>query len=166
MYRFMVECGLFSEAEPLIKTAQAVCPDTEEAQLTLAAVLFNLAGVRFECNRIAESLELCERVLEIRKRLLDQLDPLLGNTFFSVGIVYMEAGCLEESLNSNLIAVRIHEAGQKSGKHDGSPTALAYLDLGLCYWKMGKLDLASTYVEKGLALFEKTSGKLFQKYGQ
>ncbi|KAI1764173.1 TPR-like protein [Hypoxylon sp. FL1150] len=163
---YMVERGLFSDAEPLIMTAQLACPDTEEALLTLSAVLFNLAGVRFECNRIKESLELCKRVLEIRERLLDPIDPLLGNTLFSIGIVYMEAGYFQESLQSNLRAVKIHEACQKCGKHDGSPTALSYLDLGLCYWKMGELGLASTYVEKGLALFEKTSGKLSQKYGQ
>ncbi|XXH04301.1 hypothetical protein Hte_010715 [Hypoxylon texense] len=163
---FMVESEQFSKVEPLIMTALAVCPDSEETRLTLSKVLLSLAGVRFECNRIAESLGLCERVLEIQERELDPLDPILGNTLYSIGIVCMEAGRLEESLQYNLRAVQIHEAGQKSGKHDGSLTALAYLDLGLCYWKRGELDSASKYVETGLALFEKTSGKLSQKYGQ
>jgi tetratricopeptide (TPR) repeat protein len=162
----MVERGLFTEAEPLLMTARAVCPDSEEALLTLSSVLFNLAGVRFECNRIKESLELCKQVLQIREHMLEPLDPLLGNTLYSIGIVYMEDGQLEEALRCCLKAVEIHEACERNGKHDGSPTGLSCLDVGLCYWKMGELELASRYIERGLGLFEKTTGKSSQKYGQ
>ena len=94
----MVERGSFTEAEPLLLTARLACPDSEEALLTLAGVVFNLAGVRFECNRIKESLELCQQVLQIREKILRPSDPLLGNTLYSIGIVYMEDGQLEEAL--------------------------------------------------------------------
>ncbi|EKJ75860.1 hypothetical protein NXS19_008327 [Fusarium pseudograminearum] len=163
---YLVERGLFSEAEPLILIAQAVCPDHEQASLTLATVLFNLAGVRFECNRIDEALELCKKVLTIREQMLQPNDPLLGNTLYSIGIVYMEAGDLEESLRLHLRAVEIHEYCQANSEHDGSPTAMAYLDLGLCYWRMKKLDLASSYIEKGLAIHDQTTGRSSLKYGQ
>lgn len=163
----MVEYGRFPEAEPLIKLAQEVCPaETDEAQLTTATVLFNLARMRFECNRVEESLELYEKVLEIHQRLLSREDPHLGNTYLSLGIVYMEAGRLQESLDCHLKAVGIHSACQKQGKHDGSFTAQAYLNLGLCHWKMGELEIASVYVMKGLSFFEKTDDKTSYKYGQ
>lgn len=155
----MVERGLFTEAEPLIMAAQAACPESEGNILTLATVLFNLAGVRFECNRIKETVELCIRVL-------DPMDPLLGNTFYSAGIAYMEAGNLEEALECSLRAVEIHETCQKRQIHDGSPTALSYLDLGLSYWKRGEIDAASSFIEMGLDLFEETTGVGSQKYGQ
>ncbi|KAI0400853.1 TPR-like protein [Xylaria palmicola] len=163
---YMVERGLFTEAEPLLMTARSACPDSEGALLTLAGVLFNLAGVRFECNRIKESLKLCQQVLQIRERILGPADPLLGNTLYSIGIVYMEDGQLEKALQCCLEAVKIHETCEKDGKHDGSPTGLSCLDAGLCYWKIGELELASRYIERGLDLFERTTGKLSQKYGQ
>ncbi|KAL6912574.1 hypothetical protein FSST1_010334 [Fusarium sambucinum] len=163
---YLVERCLFTEAEPLILIAQAVCPDQGQASLTLATVLFNLAGVRFECNRIAEALELCKKVLTIREQMLQPDDPLLGNTLYSIGIVYMEAGDFEESLRLHLRAIEIHEDCQKKLKHDGSPTAMAYLDLGLCYWRMKKFDLASKFIEKGLEIHEFTTDKSSLKYGQ
>lgn len=162
----MVERGLFTEAESLLVTARAVCPDSEEARQTLATVLFNLAGVRFECNRIPDSLQLCKEVVEIREKLPDPFDPLLGNIMYSIGIVYMENGQLKEALGSCLRAVEIHEFCQSKGRHDGSPTALAYLDVGLVYWKMGELESASHFITKGLEIFERTTGKCSQKYGQ
>ncbi|CEI68080.1 unnamed protein product [Fusarium venenatum] len=163
---YLVERCLFTEAEPLILIAQAVCPDQGQASLTLATVLFNLAGVRFECNRIDEALELCKKVLTIRQQMLQPDDPLLGNTLYSIGIVYMEAGDLEESLRLHLRAIEIHEDCQAKSKHDGSPTAMAYLDLGLCYWRMKNFDLASMYIEKRLVIHELTTGKTSLKYGQ
>ncbi|KAK8062353.1 hypothetical protein PG997_014450 [Apiospora hydei] len=174
---YMVERGLFSEVEPLINTAKEACPEIDESRLTLARILFNLAGVRFECNRIKESLELCQEVLDIRSKVLSPLDPVLGNTLYSIGIVYMEDGQLDKALASCLEAVHIHEECQKSGKHDGSPTGLSCLDVGLCYWKQGKLgddaegkreklELASEYIERGLGLFKETTGEQSQKHGQ
>ena len=157
---------MFAEADPLLQMAQTACPESPEALRTLATLLLSLAGLRFECSRLKEALDYCLHCLEIRERTLSPLDPLLGNTLLSAGIVYMENGLLVESLRCHLKAVKLHEAGQRDGKHDGSPTAFAYMDLAICYWKMDQLDDANEFVEKAADLFRVTSGELSQKYGQ
>lgn len=157
----MFERGMFSQAEPLLTLAQGACPE-EFDPLTRATLLFNLAGIRFECNRVHESLDLCKRALDLRSQHLAADDPVLGNTYFSLGIIYMESGDLRESLSHNLKALEIQESSQR---HDGSPVAWAQANLGLCYWKMRKLELASEWLGKAQQCFG-MENKWSQKYGQ
>jgi tetratricopeptide (TPR) repeat protein len=156
----MFERGLFSEAEPLLNLARDALPESTE-NLTVATLSFNLAGIRNECNRIAEARELCECTMKIREKMLAHDDPLLGNTYYSMGIVYMEDGQLEKALEYIKRAVKIHE---NCPEHDHSPTAFSYGNLGLCYLRMGKLNEASICMEKSEVLWRNSCGVDSDRY--
>jgi hypothetical protein len=68
-----------------------------------------MAGIRNECNRIAEARDLCIRALEIREIMLDHDHSLLGNTYYSMGIVYMEDEQVEKSPKYNHKAVHFRD---------------------------------------------------------
>ncbi|KAK4200760.1 hypothetical protein QBC40DRAFT_264763 [Triangularia verruculosa] len=159
---YMFERGLHTDAETLLALAQRVCPDDSDS-LVVATILFNLAGIRNETNRIPEARDLCLRSLEIRERLLARDDPLLRNTYYSMGIVYMEDNQLDKSLEYNLKSIQIRDT---SGNEDAPGMAFAYGNLGLCYRRRGQLDEASQWMEKSEALWRKACGIESDKYAQ
>ncbi|KAI0457680.1 TPR-like protein [Xylaria acuta] len=134
---YMYERGLHAEAEPLVQLARVVCPDTPDAILTLADILWSLAGLYFEGNRITEALALVIRVFDIRKNKLDPLDQLLAVTSSVLGVCYLEDGQLDEALTSSLNALRIFESRHKSRVSDDDQMDWAYGGLTYTYWKLG-----------------------------
>ncbi|KAB5515439.1 hypothetical protein GE09DRAFT_577621 [Coniochaeta sp. 2T2.1] len=161
---YMFERGKFSGIEPLLKLAKHVSPDMPG--LTQASVLFNLAGVHFECNRIEKALRLCNRALDLRHGHLDAWDPVLADTLTSIGIVYMEDGQLETAMGCHQRAIEIHERAWRADTHDGSPAAMAHMNQAMCYIRAKSYAHASTLAETAAMLFEVTSGVKSQKYGQ
>lgn len=121
----------------------------------VADILWNLAGIRNENNRIQEALSLCIRVLKIREALLPPNDPVLSNTYYSIAIVYMEDGQLDKALHYNLKALRISEDSQDQ---DQSSTAFALGNLGICYRRMHQLEEASKCMETAEILWRQSCG--------
>lgn len=158
--RYLFERGLHTDAEAFLHLARAACPDDEQ-NLVVAAILWNLAGISNESNRVREALELCVQVLKIREALLPPNSPVLVNTYYSVGIVYMENGELEKSLEYNLKALRISQDYQDQ---DQSSTAFTYSNLGLCYRRMRELEEASDCMEKAEFLWRQSCGTGSDRY--
>lgn len=152
--RYLFERGLHTDAETFLHHAHAACPDDEE-NLVVADILWNLAGIRNENNRVKEALLLCIRVLKIREALLRPNHPLLRNTYYSIAIVYMEDGQFEKSLEYNFKALRIRE---KCPEKDQSSTAFAYGNLGICHRRMHKLEEASKCMEQAEILWRQSCG--------
>lgn len=145
-----------------MRHAQAACPD-DKTNLVVANILWSLAGIRNENNRIKEALALCVQVLKIREALLPPNDPVLGNTYYSIGIVYMEDGQLEKSLEYNLKALQLHSR-KNSPDQDQSSTAFTYGNLGLCYQRMNELEKASECMELAELLWRTTYGTGSDRY--
>lgn len=150
----MFERGLHTDAETFLHHAHAACPDDEE-NLVVADILWNLAGIRNENNRIQEALSLCLSVLKIREALIPPNDPALINTYYSIAIVYMEDGQLDKSLEYNLKALLIWK---NCPDKDHSSMAFALGNLGICYRRMHKLEEASKCMEMAEDLWRKSCG--------
>lgn len=140
---YLFERGLFSEAEDLLEIAQSTCDASDSP--VLANILFNLAGIRCECNRIREARDLCERSLSIREKVLPANDQILGNTYYSMGLIYMEEGKYDEALQCHFKSVHVREL---STDKDIQPTAFTFQNLALCYLAMNRLDDAANYMER------------------
>lgn len=123
--------------------------------MVVANVLWNLAGIRGENNRIQEALSLCIRVLQIREALLPPNDPMLVNTYYSIAIIYMENGQLDKSLEYNLRALKIRK---KCVDKDQSSLAFTYGNLGICYRRMHNLEEASKCMEDAESLWRQSCG--------
>jgi tetratricopeptide (TPR) repeat protein len=163
--RYMFECGLHLEAEQLLNLAQQTYPQ-DSNNLLSATISFNLAGLRFECNRMDEARVLCHRAMEMREALLSPNDPLLANTYYSMAIVYMENGELDLSLAYNLKALDVRNAVDALKGHDDAPTAFAYGNLGLCYWRRGEYGPASSCMEKAEEMWRNSCGRESDKYAR
>ncbi|KAK4207970.1 hypothetical protein QBC37DRAFT_454147, partial [Rhypophila decipiens] len=129
--------------------------------LLTAEIVWPLAGTLFENNRVAEALPLLLKSLRIREALLPPNDPVLGITYYSIGIFYMEDNQLDKSLEYNLKAL---EVGQKCGDPDEGPLAFTYGNLGLIYRRMGNLERASECMEKGEELWRQSYGTDSDRY--
>lgn len=138
----------------------AACPDNEES-LVVASIVWPLAGILFENNRIKEAMPLFLKSLKIRETLLHPNDPVLGNTYYRIGILYMEDNQLEKSLEYNLRALEVR---QKCDDPDERPLAFTYVNLGLIYRRMGELDKGSECMEKGEELWRQSYGTDSDRY--
>ncbi len=101
------------------------------------------------------------RSLKIREALLPPNDPVLGNTYYSIGIFYMEDNQLEKSLEYNIKALEVR---QNCGDPDEGPLAFTYGNLGLIYRRMGELDRGSECMEKGEELWRRSYGTESDRY--
>ncbi|KAK4182102.1 hypothetical protein QBC35DRAFT_550097 [Podospora australis] len=136
-------------------------PSPDEENLVVASIVWPLAGILFENNRITEALPLLLKSLRIREKLLPPNDPVLGNTYYSIGIFYMEDNQLEKSLEYNLKALEVR---QKCDNPDEGPLAFTYGNLGLNYRRMGQLDEASRCMEKSEELWRRSYGTDSDRY--
>jgi len=127
----------------------------------VASIVWPLAGILFENSRITEALPLLLKSLRIRENLLPPNDPVLANTYYSIGIFYMEDNQLEKSLDYNLKALEVRE---KCGDSDEGPLAFTYGNLGLIHRRMGNLDEASKCMEKSEELWRLSYGTDSDRY--
>lgn len=132
--RYLFKRGLFSEAEDLLEIALSTC-DTSDSPFR-ANILFNLCGIRCECNRIGEARDLYKRSLSIREKVLPANDQILGNTYYSMGLIYMEEGKYDEALQCHFKSVNVRNS---SSNKDIQPTAFTFQNLALCYLAMNYL---------------------------
>lgn len=156
----MFERGLHTDAETFLHYAHAACPDDEE-NLVVADILWNLAGIRNENNRIQEALSLCLRVLKIREALLPPSDPVLSSTYYSIAIVYMEDGQSDKSLEYSLKALLFWE---NCPDENQSSKAFALGNLGIYYRRMHNLEKASNCMERAENLWRKSCGPVSDRF--
>lgn len=138
----------------------AACPDDEES-LVVASIVWPLAGILFENNRIKEAKPLFLKSLKIRETLLPPNDPVLCTTYYRIGFLYMEDNQLEKSLEYNLRALEI---GQKCDDPDEKPLEFTYIKLGELYRRMGELDKGSECLEKSEELWRRSYGTDSDRY--
>lgn len=159
--RHLFECGIFSEAEKLLEIALSACDDSDS--LVRANILFNLSGIRCECNRIREARDLCERSLSIREKVLPANDQILGNTYYSMGLIYMEEGKYVEALRCHSKSVQVREL---SSDKNIEPTAITFQNLALCHLAMNHLGDAASYMERAERLWLEAGTVMSDRYAE
>lgn len=159
--RYLFERGIFSEAEKLLEIALSVCDGSDS--LVRANTLFNLSGIRCECNRIREASDLCEQSLKIREHILADDDQILGNTYYSMGLLYMEEGKYDEALQCHSKSVRVRES---SSDKNLEPTAFTFQNLALCYLAMNRLEDAASYMNRAQQLWLEAGSEMSDRYAE
>jgi tetratricopeptide (TPR) repeat protein len=159
--RFMFERGYFSLAETLLQASQRMCPDVEDA--TSASLLFSLAGVRNECNRVSEAKEIMDRVMSIQEKILDPSDPTLGNSYYSAAIIYME---LDQQRESYRFLQKAFDVRRLAADTNKAQTAFTHGNMGLHYLRFGELEKSAFHLETAVNLCLCACGRQSDHYAQ
>ena len=125
------------------------------SELVAAEVLSNLDYVEFEHGDYAKSVELQERALAIRERILGPDHPLVANSLNSLGLAKKELGKYDEAISLLQRAAAIWEKAL-GAEHPSVATALN--NLGEAYGVHGETDKALASSQRALAIWEKTLG--------
>lgn len=144
-----------------METLETTCLEQQKA--ILATAIFIRAGLCADNNRVKEADFLIKQCIELREEVLKPSNPDLCNTYYSAGIISMECGRHEESLDYHNKAIAGRDA---CGDDDQTQTAVAFQNLALLYVKQKLLDDAEKCLNKAIELCKSSSGANSDRYAE
>lgn len=149
----MFERGYFSEADRLLRDANTLLAGDD---VLAASLRFSLAGIRNECNRVAEARVLINEVVAIQERVLQPNDLTLGNTYYSAGIVHMECGDLKAAFDFHHKALKVQKL---AGDIDKTQAAATHANMSYCFLRAKDTCKAAEHAEKAYDLSLEACGE-------
>ncbi|CAF0830129.1 unnamed protein product [Adineta steineri] len=144
----LFKSGKFEAAKKCLLQYLKELPEhhTDEAQC-----LLRLGNVLHELGEYDESLHMYNKALKINERTLAATDPIIGNNYNNLGIVYMSQGDMKQALSSYEKAFDIYK---RAYGEDHERITISLDNIGSVYREEKKYDKALEYFRKSLAIKE------------
>ncbi|KAL7928040.1 hypothetical protein V8C35DRAFT_319113 [Trichoderma chlorosporum] len=171
--RYLCERGRFSISKTLIST---VFDDYNSLRKIPQAVpvefLADLYTVQLyysnETDKGLNLVELATEAMNIRENaveqgLMDQYHPNRANGPMNVGVVL----AIEDPEAAIHMHSRVLEIRKGSNKYEAEQIygfALNYLNIGRCWWVVGKLDMAASYFKQCLSLCKRREAEVGKRF--